>query len=547
MSKESLFLRKSSGLVRAWGFLDIFATNSWTNPFVGYYTYFVVLYAPLIAYGNLLLAILISMIVVLPQCLVYAMLVSAMPRVGGEYIWMTRIFKYPVIGFILTLIGWVITPLFWLALCAPAVAGLYFQPICVALGRIDLALWWMTPDGLFVATLWYLAVGVLVTCLGMKWTGRLLSSSFIIGGIIGVIATAIILSIYTPTDFINAYNAFYLEHFGMVNAYENTIKYVTENWQWPIPDFWHWDLAATLPLLGFAAFATSWHMWGAPLYGEVRGASELKMTFWSMAGPNFLNNALMIIYLLAWVKLVGYPFYQASNLLYGTFVWYGFNPAAIDNMMPLYPTPTLYVYLLTKNPFITICICLAGIYFISIAHPVLCALLPSIRVAFAMAFDRMLPAPLASLYTERRIPAVTLALFASFALIFAAVYFYVPGASTLTLMGTMVIILSFMGTCIAGIILPKAKPKLFKSSPASKYYIGKVPLISIAGILAFAYFAYLCYLWIVDPIYGINNVVSAIFFLILYIGATLTYILMKWYRKKQGIDIDLVFKEIPVE
>jgi amino acid transporter len=405
----------------------------------------------------------------------------------------------------------------------------------------------MSRDGAFVGTIWYLAVGVIVTCLGMKWVGRLLSSSYIIGGVAAVIATVGILSLYTPADFIAAYNAFHFEHFGMVNAYQKAIEYVTVDWQWPILGFWDWNLAATLPLLGFTAFATSWHMWGAPFYGEVKGASELKVSFWSMAGANFLNNALMILYLLVWVRLVGYPFYQASNLLYGTFVWYGFDPASINNMMPLYPTPTLYIYLLTKNPFITIAICLAGLYFISIAHPVPCALLPPIRVAFAMAFDRMLPAPLASLSTKRKIPIVALTIFALFTLVFSVIYFYVPGASTLTLMGTMVIIISFMGTSIAGIIFPRVLPKTFKNSQVSKYCIGKIPLISIAGFLAFIYFLYLCYLWIVDPVYGINNPISAAFFLILYIGGIITYLFMKWYRKRQGIDINLIFKEIPVE
>ena len=452
-----------------------------------------------------------------------------------------------MVGYVLTLVAWVITPCFWLAILAPAVTGLFLQPMSLALGNTALALWWMTRDGAFVGSIIYVIVGLVVISLGMRFCGRLLSSSFIIGGIVALLATVGILAMYKPTDFVTAYNAFHLENFGMTNAYQSAIDFVTKDWGTPILGLWDWNLSTTLPLLGFAAFATSWHMWGAPMYGEVKGASELKVSFWTMAGANFLNNGLMILYLLVWIGLVGYPFYQSSNLLYGSFVYYGFDPSAINNMMPLYPSPTLYVYLLTKNPLITLAICLAGFYFIAVMHPVACALLPPIRVSFAMAFDRVLPSSLASLGTRRKVPLNALAVFAAIAMIFSVFYYYVPGAGTLTLMGTMLIVVSFMGTSIAGAILPYVQRKMFRDSPASRYKIAGIPLITIAGILAFAYFLYLCYLWIVDPVYGVSNLLSAEFFALIYIGAIVLYLVRKWQTRTKGIDIGTTFKEIPVE
>jgi amino acid transporter len=547
LAKEQLFLRKTTGLVRAWGFWDVFAANSWTNPFVGYFTFFVLLYTPFLPQGNILLTIILGVFLVLPQCAVYAMLVSTMPRAGGEYVWMSRIFRWPIIGYVLTMVAWVITPLFWLAILAPAVAGLYFQPISLALGNKELALWWMTRDGAFAATVFYVVVGLITMGAGMRWTGRLLKASFTVGGVLAVLATIGILLMYKPADFIATYNAFHLEQFGMHDAYNGAIKLVTQDWGTPMPGPWDWNLGATLPLLGFAAFATSWHMWGAPMYGEVKGASELKVSFWTMAGADLLNNGLMIAYLLAWIALVGFPFYQSSNLLYGTFVWYGFDTSAINNMMPLYPTPTLYVYLLTKSPIITIAICLAGIFFIASMHPGPCAILPPIRVSFAMAFDRVLPASFATLSTKRKVPLIALAIFSAIALVFGWFYWYVPGISTLTLMGTMLIIVSFMGTAVAGAILPYVRPDIWKQSPASRYKIGKVPVITIAGVLALAYFLYLCYLWVSDPVYGVSNLPSAEFFAIMYAGAIILYLARKWRFKKKEMDIANIFKEIPAE
>lgn len=550
MSKDQLFLRKTTGLVRAWGFWDVFAANSWTNPFVGYFTFFVLLYTPFIPTGNILIVLVLGIFLVLPQCLVYAMLVSTMPRAGGEYVWMSRIYRWPVIGYVLTMVAWVITPLFWLAILAPAIAGLYFQPIAVALGNMPLAMWLMTRDGMFMACAFYVAVGLIIMGAGMRWCGRMLKIGFSLGGIIAVLVTIGILLAYKPTDFVNAYNAFHAQQFGMNDAYNGAVTLVAQTWSTPIIDPWDWSpnaILASLPLLGFAAFATSWHMWGAPMYGEVKGASEMKVSFWTMAGADLLNNGLMLAYILAWIGLVGFPFYQSSNLLYGTFVWYGFNAASINNMMPLYPTPTLYVYLLTRSPILTVAICLAGIIFLSSMHPGPCAILPPIRVSFAMAYDRVLPAFFAKLSTKRRIPLVGLAIFSAIALIFGWLYWYIPGFSTLTLMGTLLIIVSFMGTSLAGAILPFVRPDTWKESSASKYKLGKIPLITVAGILALVYFAYLIYLWLSNPIYGISNIQSTEFFGIMYAAVICLYLVRKWQLKRQGMGIAKIFGEIPSE
>jgi len=547
---QQLFLRKTTGLVRAWGFWDVFAANSWTNPFVGYYTFFFLLYAPFIPTGNLLICIVLGIFLVLPQCAVYAMLVSTMPRAGGEYVWMSRIYRYPIIGYVLTMVAWVITPLFWLAILAPAIAGLYFQPISVALGNIPLAIWWMTPQGMFTACAFYVAVGLVIMGAGMRWTGRMITIGFTLGGVIGVLASIGILLAYKPADFINAYNAFHAQQFGMNDAYNGAVNLVTQTWSTPIINLWDWSPNAiwnSLPLLGFAAFATSWHMWGAPMYGEVKGASEMKVSFWTMAGADVLNNLLMIVYLLVWIGLVGFPFYQSSNLLYGTFVWNGFSTASINNMMPLYPTPTLYIYLLTKSPILTIAVCLTGIIFLSSMHPGPCAILPPVRVSFAMAYDRVLPSFFAKLSTNRRVPLIALGTFSAIALIFGYLYWFTPGFITLTLMGTLLIIVSFMGTSIAGAILPYVRPETWKESSASKYKIGNIPLITICGILAFAYFLYLCYLWLSNPIYGISNLQSTEFFAIMYLAVIGLYLVRKWQLKKQGMAIGRIFGEIPSE
>jgi hypothetical protein len=61
----------------------------------------------------------------------------------------------------------------------------------------------------------------------------------------------------------------------------------------------------------------------------------------------------------------------------------------------------------------------------------------------------------------------------------------------------------------------------------------------------------LLYEWIIDPngLYGIgiSNTSSIIYMLSMYLLALLIYVGFKWYRKREGIDIDKIYEEIPVE
>jgi len=571
MAKEEVvFLRKATGLVRAWSFLDILAFNSWANPFCGLPTSFCLVYAAFWPDANVLPAIMLfSAVLVTSQVTVYSQLVSTMPRAGGEYVWMSRIFPWPIgplVGFMLPLIGWVIVLMLWFPLLGVAIAGLFFQPIAVALGYIGpatavgSALWWMTADGVFWASIWLIAAGLVMTICGMKWCGRFMSSSYVLGGLIAVVATIIILVAHTPAQFTAAYNTFYAENFGISGAYQAVIDEAKVAWGWPILGFWDWRFLPILSMFALVAYYNSWNMWGAPLYGEVKGATALKTSFWSMEGCNILNNFVLLIpYIVAWVGLVGWEFFQSSNLLYGTFVWNAFNPEASwllyegTKVWPmLWPSPTLFIYLLTRSTPLTLAILIPGTYFITVILT-FALYLPAIRILFAMAFDRILPSPLAALVTKYKIPIVSLLVCVGFGLIYTWLYCYTPWMAALTFQATFVLIASFIGTVIAAAILPWRLPAIWKASPGSKYRVGRIPLISIAAVISLGFFFWIWYKWLTDPYYGIVtepwvwSPVGLTFFIGHYVIAAMIFIFMVWYRKRQGIDVSLIYKEIPVE
>ena len=79
----------------------------------------------------------------------------------------------------------------------------------------------------------------------------------------------------------------------------------------------------------------------------------------------------------------------------------------------------------------------------------------------------------------------------------------------------------------------------------------KIPLMVGAGVIFFAFLDWLLVVWFWDPgyLYGIGwqNSTSMLFMIIMYALAAAIYFGFSAYRRGQGIDVDKVYKEIPVE
>jgi hypothetical protein len=80
---------------------------------------------------------------------------------------------------------------------------------------------------------------------------------------------------------------------------------------------------------------------------------------------------------------------------------------------------------------------------------------------------------------------------------------------------------------------------------------GILPLITVAGLIFFAFLDWLLVEWFWDPgyLYGIGwqNSTSMVFMIIMYGLAAAIYFGFNAYRRNQGIDVNKVYKEIPVE
>jgi hypothetical protein len=117
----------------------------------------------------------------------------------------------------------------------------------------------------------------------------------------------------------------------------------------------------------------------------------------------------------------------------------------------------------------------------------------------------------------------------------------------------------YFGTSIAAIVLPYKKKELFEASPIAQMKVAGIPLITVAGLIFGGFLLFLLVEWFFDPwlnpdfapagLYGISfaNTNSVIFLLVTYGLAAAIYYGFKARRKSEGIDMNKVQAEIPVE
>jgi hypothetical protein len=87
-----------------------------------------------------------------------------------------------------------------------------------------------------------------------------------------------------------------------------------------------------------------------------------------------------------------------------------------------------------------------------------------------------------------------------------------------------------------------------------------MPVVTLAGLVFLGFLDWLLVEWFWDPhvlpeslpavgtyAIGWSNVSSMVFMLLNYVVAAAIYFGFSAYRRKQGIDVDKIYKEIPVE
>lgn len=541
--QKKLFLRDATGLVRAWSLYDSFVYSALSINIVTL-AWFIFPSATFQSQGNLITAMVISAIFIFFLIVTYTLLISIMPRAGGDYVWQSRILSGSV-GTILAFTGYVFILWQWGAIYSAVLSYEIASPIAAVLGNASAAIWWSSSNGIFTSSILTIILVSIFISLGMKVYARIQKWSFHIG-MLGLIVVIGILATSSQSAFQSAFESFTTQVFGTSpGAYQSTINQAQSLGLGSMAGLTDWNLIPSLGLIPVVVYWLVYPVWGATLYGEVRGSNDFKKNLRALTISLIFSTLLAILTLGLFANTLGWNFYNSINYLAYCFC----VPSSSSVALPIFPYPALLAGLITRNIALELFILVtmsfwywgwSGTLFIT-----------STRVLFAAAFDRILPAAFANVNERLHSPVNALIAMAVPTAIFCYLYSYVTvgglSFSTFVLDAAVVIVVMYVGTAIAAAVLPYRRKDLYESSPITSYKVGGIPLITISGVITALFLGAALVASAINPVYGVNNPYSAGYVLILYAIAFVLYFGFKAYRKKQGFDMAKIYKQIPVE
>src|SRR5215211_5214464 len=130
--EQALFVRKATGLVLGWSTRDafIYAAFSINLITLGLYIFS---FGPFIPDGSLVFAVLLAGGYLVVQGITYASLIAAMPRAGGDYVWISRVLGGGI-GFVLAACGWWFILWHWVPIYAHILNVEVFVPLFAIVG-----------------------------------------------------------------------------------------------------------------------------------------------------------------------------------------------------------------------------------------------------------------------------------------------------------------------------------------------------------------------------------------------------------------------------
>jgi amino acid transporter len=498
--------------------------------------------------GNMIGSYLLALLIVLPTSLAFGMLSAAMPRSGGDYVFVSRILG-PRAGMTsswINTIWWFIYGGVPSAFLARYALGPLFRSLGLMTENpslVELGNWFITPEGTIITGTLLIAGLVFVFARGLGVYFRIQNVLFGLA-VLGLIVAAVTLLVGSADSFIANFNGYWNPETGQSDTHQAMIDAAVAGGFVEAPFDLYWTLIPITWIYLELVFCQS----SSYIGGEVRQASRIQI--WSMPVAAIISIAAAIVLTLLIQGIIGDTFLGAV----------GWDPfladAAVLGLPFAMPFSELVAYL-SASPIVAL---LLGVGFVFWSYTWLPGqILNASRNLLAYGLDGVLPARLASVSDRSHTPVTALVLTGALSVVALVVYATNPDFTTLV--GIVAFIVAFMFVSVSAILLPYRRRELFESSPIN-WRIAGVPTVTIVGVasLIACLVAEWCYLS--DPLSGVGVLANGFFgedgaptkdFVRLIIAAAtvlsgfVIYEVSRWYRGRQGVRLEQAFAEIPVE
>lgn len=536
---SQLFVRQSTGLVREANALDATIFNAVFSAPVGATLAWGVFAALTLFPGaDIITATIISGLINIPVLIMMALLASAMPRTGGDYVWVSRILAPPLatISNFGAALSATIGATFW-ARYFPVFA---LGPILVSLGVIfnnDQLIEWGTnfqtdKAWIFAGAMVMVVLMGAILIAGLRTTFAFQNAFWIIASV-GTFIAFIVLAVGSTIDFETNFNALNAEYGG--GTMQDVIGAAGVAGVTPNPG----DMSATLPTVFIVMTFMMWNWWSVYLSGELKSASnrgrQMSIMFGALAWDViFIALGVALLY-----KVTGYDFMVAVNT--------AGNEAYAIPQAPWYHFIASLVY---NVPVLTFLI-VGSFLFWSLPAMVGNTFMP-IRTLFAWSFDRLLPERLSDVNERTHSPVI--AIVVEMVIITAMLVWSITSTDFITwlTLGVLAGVVCVVIVAVAAMLFPARRPDLYKASPANVKVLG-IPVLYIVAPLSILVMAFLTWCTLAFPALALAGdfdtnwwQVPAFMGMIIVVGLVVFYG-AKYIRRSQGVDIDLVYKELPPE
>jgi basic amino acid/polyamine antiporter, APA family len=532
---RGLFVRQSSGLIREFRALDVFIFNT-----LGYALGLVLAVVPSFAAGlwpeqNVLLIVTIGTALTLFNALTYGYLAGVLPRSGGDYVYLSRI-VHPGVGFTANW-GFTWSQFLGLGLYAAFTVNFGLAVSLATLGNATgndrLVTWSEDVSGDWPTFL--IGVGLLAAVLGvLSLSTRVIRWIFLLGFIpamIGTFVTLIVFLTTTKDEFVAKFDAFMAERAGG-ETYDGLIQSASDA-GFSAGDATFIGALLAIPLgywiyIGFT--------YSAYIGGEVKQAAKTQ--------PRMILATLGFAY--AVYMLIFWRYYEVVGKDFTNSVVYLDGNTDEGSGIPVSPVLNFFAGIMTDSTFLNV---LIGISFI-LWHALLLFVIAMIctRNLFAWSFDSVMPRQLATVSERTHAPWVSAIVITAIAAVLLALYVF---TTFFTIVVNYIVIFSvaFWLTSFAAILLPYRRPELFDQAPeTARRRIGGIPVISLLGVGNLALFTLILVASFKTPAFSGPTGGRAIAFVVgIYVVGAILYLVSRAVQKQRGVNLDLLYKEIPPE
>lgn len=479
--------------------------------------------------ANIVLVVVFAAALCIFPTLLYGWLATAMPRSGGDYVFVSRIIK-PAIGFVANF-----NVTMWYLLVI-ALFGSLLAPfgLSAALGTIGTA---TDNQGLIDASatvagtswqFWLGAAALVVTAILMSlnmrsWT-RVFMALFLLS-VVGVGIAVLLMLIHGRGDFESS-----VARFG--GNYQDIIAAAKAGGYTGGASFSFSNTLGAMPL-AFASFGYAIVTTYAG--GEIRSPRKTLVR----ALLSALAISAVIVLVMMWLaqRTFGQDFLGSVTYLANV----------VPDQYPFSAPPFFFLFsaMLTTNSF------LIAVIGISFAIAFFVALPPTFLIAtrslFAWSFDRILPDKVSEVNERTHSPLIANGIVLVITLVFLWLVVYGP-SQFLTLLFTAgaAELLTFLVVAIAGTIFPWRRRQLYEESPVARK-LGGFPAITVIGILSFiVYVGFLIPLLVNDTL-GANATPGLVAMVVIALLPFAIYGISFAINRRRGIDLGIAFRELPPE